>query len=58
MNISLHRILLRGATDLTKMKPAVSATMDAKFRFVFSHRRATRLKRLSLPTAYSMRAYP
>jgi hypothetical protein len=30
--------------------------MEAKFRFVFSQRRAMRLKRLSLPTACSMRA--
>lgn len=31
--------------------------MDAKFRFVFSHRRATRLKRLSLPTVRSFVCY-
>lgn len=32
------------------------ATRDAKFRAVFSQRRAIRLKRFSLPTACSMRA--
>ncbi|MFE0758843.1 COG4280 domain-containing protein [Inquilinus sp. NPDC058860] len=37
-------------------EPAVRATKDAKFRFVFSQRKATRLKRLSFPTACSMRA--
>lgn len=43
---------------LTKRKPAARATKHAKFRFVFSQRRATRLNRLSLPTACSMQARP
>ena len=38
------------------MKPAAIAIMEAKFRLVFSQRRAIRLKRLSLPTACSIRA--
>lgn len=33
------------------MKPAARATKEAKFRFVFSQRKAIRLKRLSLATA-------
>jgi len=45
-------------TDLAKMKPATSATKEAKFRFVFSQRRAMRLKRSSLPTVCSIRARP
>lgn len=45
-------------TELIKMKPAERATKDAKFRLAFSQRRATRLKRLILPTACSMRARP
>lgn len=49
------RLALGLWADLSKMKPAASATMDAKFRFVFSQRRAMRLKRLILPTACSMR---
>ena len=44
--------------DLTKTNAAARATMAAKFRLVFSHRRATRLKRLSLPPACSMRVRP
>ena len=44
--------------DLSKMKPATSATKEAKFRFVFPQRRATRLMRLSLPTACLIRARP
>ena len=37
------------------MKLQASATKDAKFFAVFSQRSAMRLKRLSLPTAISMR---
>src|SRR3954452_6196418 len=38
------------------MRPRAKATKDPKFLFVFSQRRAMRLKRLSLPTSCSMRA--
>src|ERR1700733_4475178 len=43
-------------TNLIKQRPAAKLTIDRKFRSVFSHRSATRLKRLSLPTRCSMRA--
>jgi len=45
-------------TDLTKVNAAERWTIDRKLRAVFSQRRATRLKRLSFPTACSMRARP
>ena len=48
--------LFRMWTDLIKMKASASATNEPKFFAVFSHRSAIRLKRLSLPTACSMRA--
>ena len=38
---------------MIKHRPAAKATMDLKFRAVFSHRSATRLNRLSLPTPCS-----
>lgn len=44
--------------DLNKMKVAASTTIDRKFRAVFSQRRATRLKRLSLPIICSIRIRP
>ena len=43
-------------TNLIKQRPAAKLTIDRKFRSVFSHRSATRLKRLSRPTPCSMRA--
>jgi hypothetical protein len=42
-------------TNLIKHRPAAKLTIDRKLLAVFSHRRATRLKRLSLPKACSMR---
>jgi hypothetical protein len=42
--------------EFDQERPAAKETIDLKFRAVFSHRRATRLKRLSLPTPCSMRA--
>jgi len=45
-------------TDLIKMNAQASATREAKFLAVFSQRRAIRLKRLTLPTACSIRARP
>ncbi len=45
-------------TDLSRMNPKASETMASKLLAVFSHRSATRLKRLSLPKACSMRARP
>ena len=36
-------------------EPAAKETIDLKFRAVFSHRNATRLKRLSRPNPCSMR---
>ena len=42
--------------NLIKQSPAAKATIDLKLRAVFSHRRATHLKRLILPTPCSMRA--
>ena len=38
-------------TNLIKHRPAARATMDLKFRAVFSHRSATRLKSLEPPDA-------
>ena len=40
---------------MIKQRPAAKETIDLKFRSVFSHRSATRLKRLSRPTPCSMR---
>ncbi len=45
-------------TDLIKMKAQARARREAKFLAVFSQRNAMRLKRLTLPTACSMRARP
>jgi len=45
-------------TDLTKIKVQANEMKAAKFRVVFSQRKAMRLKRLILPMACSMRARP
>jgi hypothetical protein len=41
-------------TNLIKHRPAAKLTIDLKFLAVFSHRSATRLKRLSRPTPCSI----
>jgi hypothetical protein len=42
-------------TNLIKQRPAAKLMVDLKFRWVFSRRSATRLKRLRRPTPCSMR---